>query len=318
VASPVVDPGRAVRRLAWASLVFTVAVILGGAIVRATDSGAGCGESWPRCQGHILPFTARGATLIEFTHRTMTAALGIALALLVVLAIRHYPKRHAVRRSVAWSIAFFSGEVIIGAVLVVFGWVEDDASVGRIVAVGVHLMNTFLLLGALALTSHLAAGGAPVRIDRTRHRDRAILAGVAILFVVGASGALNALSDSLFPAGTLLEGIRAEFGAAAPFLLRIRTVHPVLAILGGAIVFVLARSPVLDTPGRPSRLAGWVQALVGAQLVMGLLNVALLTPVETQVLHLLLADAVWVVWVLLGAELLGVRQTELEPVGEPR
>lgn len=312
----VVTPDRLVSRLAWASLFFTVAVILGGAVVRATDSGAGCGESWPRCEGHLLHFSAQGATLIEFTHRAMTGTLGIVLAALVVLVLRRYPRGHIVRRSYAWALGFFFGEVIIGAVLVLFGWVEDDASIGRVIAVSVHLVNTFLLLGALALTAHFASGRAPIRFDRSRRRDQAILAGVVTLLVIGASGALNALSDTLFPADTVLEGVRAEFGATAPFLLRIRTVHPLIAIAGGGIIFMLARSPLLDATGRAARFAGWAQALVGVQFVMGLINIALLTPVETQVLHLLLADALWLVWVLLGAELLGVRDRVREPVGD--
>lgn len=316
MAAPGDTSDRAVRRLAWASLIFTVAVILGGAVVRATDSGAGCGESWPRCEGHILHFSAQGATLIEFTHRAMTALLGLALAALVVLIFRRYPKGHVVRRTFAWALGFFFGEVIIGAVLVVFGWVEDDASVGRVIAVSVHLVNTFLLLGALALTAHFASGGAPIRLDRSRRRDQAILAGVVTLIVIGASGALNALSDTLFPADSVLEGIRAEFGATAPFLLRIRTLHPLIAIVGGGIIFMLARAPLLEATGRAARLAGWAQALVGIQFIMGLVNIALLTPVETQVLHLLLADALWLVWVLLGAELLGVRRQAPEPVSD--
>jgi heme A synthase len=247
----------------------------------------------------------------------MTATLGIVLAGLVILVLRRYPRGHVVRRSYGWALGFFFGEVIIGAVLVVFGWVEDDASVGRVIAVSVHLINTFLLLGALALTAYFASGGAPIRFDRSRRRDQAIIAGVITLLVIGASGALNALSDTLFPADTVLEGIRAEFGSTAPFLLRIRTVHPLIAIAGGGIIFVLARSPVLEATGRAARFAGWAQALVGLQFIMGLINIALLTPVETQVLHLLLADALWLVWVLLGAELLGVRQHVPAPVGDP-
>lgn len=316
MAGPVVAPDQTVRRLAWASLFFTVAVILGGSVVRATDSGAGCGESWPRCEGHLLHFSAEGATLVEFTHRAMTASLGVALALLVVLILRRYPKGHSVRRTFGWALGFFFGEVIIGAVLVVFGWVED-ASVGRVIAVSVHLVNTFLLLGALALTAHFASGGGPIEFDRTRRRDQAVVAGVVTLLVIGASGALNALGDTLFPADTVLEGIRAEFGATAPFLLRLRTVHPLVAIVGGGIIFMLARSPVLEASGRAARLALWAQALVGVQFVMGLVNIALLTPVETQVLHLALADALWLVWVLFGAEMLRVRQQAREPVGDP-
>ncbi len=304
---PETTPSRAVPRLAWASLAFTVAVILGGAVVRATDSGAGCGESWPRCDGQLIPVSPQGATVIEFTHRMMTAALGFALIALVVLVLRHYPRGHRVRRALAWTIGFFVGEVIIGALLVVFGWVEDDASIGRVIAVTVHLVNTFLLLGAMTLTAHLASGRPPVEPDWRRTRDRLLLVGVITLLVVGASGALNALSDTLFPADSLLDGIRAEFGPTAPFLLRLRTVHPLIAVAGSGVIFMLTRAPSLGGSPRVNRLSVSIQALLGAQVVIGLLNVALLTPVETQVVHLLAADVLWILWVLLAAEVIGVR-----------
>lgn len=304
-----------VRRLAWASLFFTVAVILGGAVVRATDSGAGCGESWPRCDGHIIPFSAEGATLIELTHRLMTAVLGFVLIALVVVVWRRIERGHHMRRALAWSLLFFFGEVIIGAVLVLFGWVEDDASVGRVIAVSLHLVNTFFLLGALALTAHYASGGAPVDFVRARRRDQLVLAGVVVLVVIGASGALNALSDTLFPADTVLQGIRDEFGSTAPFLLRLRTIHPLMAIAGGGIVFMLTRHPALEATGPGRRFAVAVQVLIGVQFVSGLVNIALLTPVETQVLHLLLADALWIAWVLLGANLLGSSRPALQTAG---
>ncbi len=294
-----------------------VAVILGGAVVRATNSGAGCGESWPRCDGQIIPLSPEGATLIEFSHRMMTAALGIVLLALVVMVRRHYPAGHRVRRALLWTFGFFMGEVVIGAILVVFGWVEDDASIGRVFAVTLHLMNTFFLLGAMTLTAHFASGRPPVAPDWSRTRDRLLLTGVIALLVVGASGALNALSDTLFPADSVLDGIRDEFGPTAPFLLRLRTIHPLVAIAGGGILFILCRAPSLAGWQRANRYSVAVQVLLAAQLVIGLMNIALLTPVETQVVHLLVADLLWILWVLLGAEVIGARAgygaREVEP-----
>lgn len=313
---PAPSNDRLVGGLSWAALFFTVAVILGGAVVRATDSGAGCGESWPRCEGQLIPVSPEGATVIEFTHRTMTAVLGVVLIALVVLVLRRFPKGHRVRTALWWSIGLFFAEVIIGAVLVLFGWVEDDASIGRVIAVNVHLVITFLLLGSMTLLAHFASGGQPVRFDGTRTRDRLLLVGAVTLLIIGASGALNALSDTLFPAGSVIEGIRDEFGPTAPFLLRVRTIHPVIAIAGGGILFMLARAPSLAATGRAGRLSTAVQVLIGVQFLIGLLNVALLTPVETQVIHLLMADALWILWVLFGAELLGSQRAAKADVRE--
>jgi hypothetical protein len=145
-----------------------------------------------------------------------------------------------------------------------------------------------------------------------------VVAGVITLLVVGTTGALNALADTLYPAGSLVDGIRDELAPAAPFLVRLRTLHPLVAIAGGGALFLFTRLPAMESPGTAGRLAGVVQVVIGAQFLMGMVNVALLTPVETQVLHLLLADALWVLWILYGAALLGSRRIAPATVAEAR
>lgn len=310
-------PDKAVRRLSWATLLFTVAVILGGMVVRATGSGAGCGDTYPRCDGHIIPIFDNPSTAIEFTHRMMTAALGLAFVALVVVVARRYGMRSRVGRPLAWSIGFFLGEVAIGALLVVFGWVEDDASIGRLIAVSVHLVNTFLLLGALTVTVHVASGGRSVRLDRRGGPDGRVLAGVGVLLVVGASGAINALADTLFPAGDVAAATIEAYGSAGQFLIDARTLHPLIAVAGGVTLFFLARSPQLALGPRERRLAITVQAIIGLQMLVGVVNIAMLTPLETQIVHLLVADILWIVWVFLAAAVLSrADDPATVPVGE--
>lgn len=291
------------RRLAWAVLWFTVAVILGGAVVRATGSGAGCGESWPRCDGQIIPLSLTAERLVEFTHRMMTASLAILLGALAIWTVRTTRRGEPVRTALGWSAVFFLGEVVIGAALVLFGWVDDDASMGRLVVVPLHLVNTLFLIASLAVTAHLAGDGRRVRVDLSRSQDRMLLVGAAVMVVIAASGALNALADTLFPAESVLEGLRAEFGATAPFLVRLRTLHPLIAIAGGIAVILIVRHPLVADP-RVARLRGVIVAIVGLQFLIGLINVLLLTPLETQVIHLLVADVLWIAFVVLGARLL--------------
>ena len=292
-----------VRRLATAVLVFTVLVILGGSVVRATESGAGCGDQWPRCEGHIIPWSAEGATTIEFAHRASTAILGILLVALVVTVARRTERGAPIRRALAWVGAFFVAEVAIGAVLVLFGWVDQDASIGRVVAMTVHLANTFLLLAALTLVVWLARGGAPPRVDLGRTADRLLLAGAVVLLVVAASGALNALADTLFPAD--------ESSGSGHFLADLRVLHPMIAIVGGAAVVLLSRARALaGAAAEPWRRA--IAVIVAIQFAMGVVNIALLTPVETQVLHLLLADTLWIVWIVFGASVLAAEQLEAQ------
>src|SRR5690606_14050623 len=55
--------------LAWTALHANVVVILQGAVVRATGSGAGCGSHWPTCNGQVIPLAPTLETGIEFSHR---------------------------------------------------------------------------------------------------------------------------------------------------------------------------------------------------------------------------------------------------------
>jgi len=204
------------------------------------------------------------------------------------------PGGKLIRRALAWVAGFFLGEVVIGAVLVLFQWVDTDASLGRVIVVPLHLVNTFLLLAATVLVVHVANGGTWPRYDRLRQSNRYGLVILGVLLLVGATGALNALADTLFPPDSLLEGIREEFGPTAPFLVRLRVLHPFVAILGGIGVVMALRSQAFDGAGRVRRLANLAAAVVGVEAVIGIINVALLTPVEVQLVHLLVADVLWV------------------------
>ena len=279
----------------WALLWLTVGVIGGGSLVRATGSGDGCGESWPRCEGSLFPLGGGTETSIEFAHRFATVMLAVALLALLIAARGSGETGRRVWRGLRWAGAFFIGEVIIGAVLVLAGWVDQDASIGRTIVVPLHLVNTFLLLGAVVLVVHVAHGGRWPRLDVRRLSNRIGLVVLGTMLLIGVTGGLNALADSLFPADTLLEGIKAEFGSAAPFLVRVRTIHPVVAIAGGLIIVLALRSPSFDPAGLVRRQADAAALLVGIEAAIGILNVALLTPVEIQLVHLLVADLLWIV-----------------------
>lgn len=278
----------------WALLWLTIGVIVGGSLVRATGSGDGCGDSWPRCQDSLFPLGGGTETTIEFAHRAATAVLGLVLVAFVIAAIRSGTAGRDLRRGLAWVGGFFLGEVAIGALLVVAGWVDTDASIGRVIVVPMHLVNTFFLLAAVVLVVHVANGGTWPRSDRSRQSDRIGFVILGVLLLVAATGALNALADTLYPPDTLLEGIREEFGAAAPFLVRLRVLHPVIAVGGGIAAAMALRSASFDPDGSVGGLANVAAAVVGLAAVIGILNVVLLTPVEVQLVHLLVADVLWV------------------------
>jgi heme A synthase len=290
--------GRFVR-FAWAALGVTVLVILWGAVVRATGSGAGCGSHWPLCNGVAVPLAPATSTVIEYVHR-LTSGGAMLLSLgLVIGARRVFPRGHGARRWADAAFVFMMIEAAVGAGLVLLGLVEDNASAMRAGYIAVHLVNTMLLVGAMVSVVWWAGrpgddGLRPRRLDDVRALS-AVLAG---LIVVAASGAVVALGDTLFPSESVVEGIRADFDATAHFLIRLRIWHPALAAVVGAALFVLAlKHPSFAGPSRAtSRRA--VLVLVAGQVALGVVTMIALAPLPLQIAHLLLSNLLWiaVVW----------------------
>lgn len=289
------------RRLAWTALVWNLIVILLGALVRATGSGAGCGASWPTCEGVILP-ELEGATAIEFTHR---ASSGIALLLLAWLIVRIFRTNHRgapVRKAAVLSGVGILSESLIGAVIVIFEWVENDASLARAISVPIHLVNTLILLAGLTLVVYWVDRDRTVQLDRPLSRP---IFGFAIgMLLIAATGAVTALADTLFPAESVIEGIAEDFSSTSSWLTRLRVLHPVVAILIGIGAARWVRSNVWDLDGSARTAARIVVAVVFIELVVGVINVWTLTPIAVQLIHLLLADVLWIAWVWLGVDLL--------------
>src|SRR5688572_24074705 len=90
-------PQRRFARFAGVLLVYLLLVILFGAWVRITGSGAGCGDHWPTCHGELVPRSPSQQTLIEYTHRISSGALGLLSLLLPLWAWRTFPAGHVVR-----------------------------------------------------------------------------------------------------------------------------------------------------------------------------------------------------------------------------
>jgi heme A synthase len=122
---------RAFERLAWVVLIYGVLVIVWGAVVRATGSGAGCGAHWPLCNGDVVPLAPALATVIEFIHRSTSGVILILTALLVWAAFRTFPAGHAARRAAIWSMVFVLIEAAVGAGIVLLRLVQDNASLLR-------------------------------------------------------------------------------------------------------------------------------------------------------------------------------------------
>lgn len=279
-------------RFAWATLVFNVIVILMGAVVRATGSGAGCGRSWPTCRGEVVP-ALQGATAVEFAHRAVSGVALVMVAVLVWWVLRSVPRGHPARGGAVVSLVAIIGEALIGAVIVLFEWVAADASVARAVSVPLHLVNTFLLLAALTLTIHWLSGGGRLRPSDHPRTWRWVVAGGIGVLLIAASGAVTALADTLFPK----DGSGAD--AVEHFLTDLRVIHPIVAVTVVVAAWVAVGRRGLDS--RPVRV---MAVLVGVQLLTGVVMISLGVPLWLSLVHLLLADGLWVAYVFLAADLL--------------
>lgn len=298
-----VRPGR-FAAYAWFVTAVTLAVILWGAFVRASKSGDGCGAHWPLCHGSVVPDASQTKTLVEFAHRATSGVAFLLVAALCVWAFRAYRRGHPVRAAAAASGLFIVTESLIGAGLVLLRLVGDNTSVTRAVYLSVHLVNTFLLVAALALTAWWASTGEtrrPRLVEFLRGR-----VGVALLgsLALGVSGAVAALGSTLFPetgaSAAALEGMSPA--SRLMFSLSHYKLHPLLAVLVGGYLVYFALA--LMREGADARVRGWgasVLALVAVQFAAGLVNAALLAPIWLQIVHLLLADLLWIALVLLAA-----------------
>jgi heme a synthase len=319
---------RLVAGAARLTLAYTILVILFGAVVRITGSGAGCGQHWPSCHGEIVHLPRSLETLIELSHRVTSGGALVAVVILLVIAITNLPGGHAARRAAYAAVAFMLVEALIGAALVLLALVGTDASTRRAVVMPAHLVSTFALTASLALTARWSepnweATRQKLAAHTSRPRFQLGLA-VATLLLISGTGALTALGDTLYPpsAASLAGRIAEDQGVSATFLQRLRVLHPLIAVFGGAWVARLSYQ-LAGISGRRSatRAARYLIGFTGVQFLAGTLNVFLSAPGWLQVLHLGLSLGVWLSFVLCAAALLETRDWPAvagEPVGQGR
>jgi heme A synthase len=286
------------RRFAWGALGYTVLVILWGGFVRASGAGAGCGDHWPLCNGEVIPRTPALNTLIEFGHR-VTSGLALPLVIAVwVWARRVFEPGSRVRAAALWSVAFMVLEAAIGAGLVLLEHVAYNVSIARGYWMAGHLVNTFLLLGAMTLTAWWASGGLRPRLGRLV--PTASMAKLLFFtLVLGAGGAVTALGDTLVLGG----GIDPATDPVVATLVLARIFHPTMAFV---VLAILAVTVALFRSG-PPRVTQLGMALLGLfvfQMALGALNVWLLAPIWMQIVHLFVTDVIWITMVIYANEAL--------------
>ncbi|MGA2534638.1 MAG: COX15/CtaA family protein [Terracidiphilus sp.] len=298
-------PSSPLRRFAWGVLVYFIAVILWGTLVRATGSGAGCGNHWPLCNGSVMQHSARVDTMIEFTHRITSGLSLISVIGLLVWTYRGTVRGHLARAAAIASVVFTLLEAVLGALLVKLGYTAQSQSPMRPAFLALHLANTLLLLAALTLTAHLLSRSKGYLWGGVRLvAPFGAVVAVLVVMVVGITGSLAALGDTLFPMSTLAQAMAQDFSASAGWLVRWRWMHPTVAILASIfVIWLVVRAARDKTHWNNRRISTLVLALLAAVYTLGALDVVLLAPLWIQVTHLLAADMLWASLVVLTARL---------------
>lgn len=286
----------------WFVLVYIIFIILWGAYVRATGSGAGCGSHWPLCNGEVIPRSPQIETVIELAHRLTSGIALILVLLMLIFAFRNYPKGSLVRKGAVLSMVFIIMEALVGAGLVLFEWVADDASSGRVISIALHLINTFILLAFLTLTAWWTSTESKMHFAGRKLLASVFILGFLGVILIGVTGAITALGDTLVPSKSIFEGIQGDFSNSAHFLIRLRIWHPIIAVIVGFYLMFLSVMTSLFFEDEWVKRFSWILfSGVILQLLAGIVNLILLAPIWMQIVHLFLADFVWITLTLLFA-----------------
>ncbi|MAT44411.1 MAG: cytochrome oxidase assembly protein [Anaerolineaceae bacterium] len=287
-------------------LIYNILVILFGAFVRATGSGAGCGAHWPLCNGDFIPRPEQVETIIEFTHRVTSGFSLVFVLILFVMVFRSLNKGNPIRKAAFFSLFFTITEALVGAGLVLFELVAGNTSGIRAYSVSIHLINTYLLLGSIVFVFVWSTFGVPLqKKDHSKLFYFLTYGLILLLLILGASGAITALGDTLFPSESFASGLALDLDPTAHFLIRLRVYHPFVAVITGVGLGLYLRYAKKKIHSRHGKLG--LDLLTGfylAQLILGGLNVVLLAPIWMQIVHLFVADSIWILFLVVLNDLL--------------
>ena len=278
-----------------AGLYLSILSILAGAFVRATGSGDGCGATWPTCKGRIIPSLSDTSELIEFSHRSVSGVL-LIVTLIIFTKTRKFQKNSLVRTVTNYLTFFVIFEALIGAVIVIFEWVGLNSSLPRIIAVPIHLVNTFGLLGCYAILYKIL----DENIEEITSMFNKNFIFISSLFLLsGATGSIAALADVLFPSASFIEGFLADFDRTSEVLTRLRILHPVVSSVLSLVLYVYSTQINKKYNIRVKPL----QTLIFVAVFLGFLNVLSNIILPLSILHLAIADFLWISYIYVSIDL---------------
>ena len=281
-------------------IILSILSILAGAFVRATGSGDGCGSTWPTCKGKIIPQLSDPSEVIEFSHRSISGIL-LIVTLIIFIKSRNMSKGTLVRTTVNFLTFFVVFEAAIGAVIVLYEWVGLNSSLPRIIAVPIHLVNTFGLLACYAVLYKVLLNNFK---NIKQLWDRRFVF-VAFLFLLsGATGSITALADVLFPSTSFYEGLMEDFDRTSELLTRLRILHPIVAT--GLSVALIIESRKIQKDYKID--VKFLQLLVIVAVTLGVLNVLSNIVLLLSIFHLAIADLLWITYIYVSMDKIKINQ----------
>jgi heme A synthase len=289
------------KQFAWVNIVFALFIIIWGAYVRLSGSGAGCGEHWPLCNGDVIPLTDSFKTLVEFIHRITSGLFGITMLAMVYFSYKETDKNHPLRKASVLAFVLTIVEALIGAILVKKGLVEQNSSSLRAVVIATHLVNTMFLMAALLSCVYFSLKE-KWKTSVVNKLDLRLfyIVSYLIIFVV-TTGGITALGNTLFPSTSLAEGIINDFSSSSHFLIKLRIWHPICAILMGGLFFIF--NSKISRYDEFKNLSDINYAIIVTAIGFGVVNWLLLAPTWGALVHLAIANVVWCAHILVGLRL---------------
>jgi cytochrome c oxidase assembly protein subunit 15 len=279
------------RKIIFLTVIYTIVVILWGAWVRISHSGDGCGDTWPLCRGQLIPEAERAKTWVEYTHRVMSGLYGILIVAIFFWTRKFFERGHRARKTAKWLLIFMIIEALLGAKLVLFGLVGSNDSFYRAFVIGIHQINSLLLTGTAALLFMTSS--------ETESRPPLHFPGQAYVryfghLLIAMTGAWAALSSTLFPSESLSESFAKEFAPDSPLLMKLRSLHPALAIIIGISICIWLYKQISKANGFLKQVYLQTSALWAFAIVFGIMTFLLSSPVWMKISHLFLAHMLWI------------------------
>ncbi len=289
---------RLAARLGFATTLLTFALIVIGSVVRTTGSGLACPD-WPLCQGRLIP-PLQFNIMIEWTHRLVALLVSLALVALSILTLARPALRQRLGGLVLLAISLLVVQVLLGALTV---WkLLDPSVVSGHLAVALLIFATLLAYARTA--GQAAVGPAPVSTARAALRPAGLMPAMAGATALTYVQSLLGGMVSTHHAGLACPDWPACFGEWFPplqGLVGLQMAHRYGAYLLTAVVLVAAAFARMAPDPRVRAVGPLALALVVGQVLLGVSNVYLRTPVWLSAAHLATATAL--LGVLLDATL---------------